>query len=186
MAMALAPPSGATPTLGRGARLCCPATFSSPAANRVGFYVLDAKTMTLRQDSSPPDWALAGVNPDHVGEGFQAFYNHHFGTDPRTPRALDTAASAEAFGCNIHGNPVYWSGTSCIYHMAEKGPPQGISIRRRRTRCPLRNRFGPDNALGHFVRGKHRATQLRHARWRVFYIVERHPRRHRLGVLSTR
>src|SRR5262249_37138933 len=42
------------------------------------------------------------------------------GTNPRTPRALDNYASSEAYGCNIHGNPVFWSGTSCVYHMAEK------------------------------------------------------------------
>ena len=42
------------------------------------------------------------------------------GTDPRTPRALDNYASGEHWGCNIHGNPVYWPGTGCIYHMAEK------------------------------------------------------------------
>jgi hypothetical protein len=84
------------------------------------FYVLDSRTMTLRQDAQPPDWQLPGVNPDHIGEGFQAFYNRHMGTDPRTPRALDNYASGEVYGSNIHGNPVYWSGTSCIYHMAEK------------------------------------------------------------------
>ncbi|WP_157429761.1 LGFP repeat-containing protein [Actinomadura oligospora] len=83
-------------------------------------YTLDATTMALRQDSSPPDWQLPGVNPDHIGEGFQAFYNQHMGTSPYTPRALDNFASTEAFGSNIHGNPVYWTGTSCIYHMAEK------------------------------------------------------------------
>jgi hypothetical protein len=25
------------------------------------------------------------VNRAHIGEGFQAFYNQHMGTDPRTP-----------------------------------------------------------------------------------------------------
>jgi hypothetical protein len=84
------------------------------------FYVLDATTMALRQDQQPPDWQLSGVNPDHVGEGFQAFYNQHLGTDPRTPRALDNYASGEHWGCNIHGNPVFWPGTGCVYHMAEK------------------------------------------------------------------
>ncbi|MCP2342571.1 hypothetical protein [Actinomadura rupiterrae] len=83
-------------------------------------YTLDATTMALRQDTTPPDWSLPAVNPDHVGEGFQAFYNQHMGTSPYTPRALDNYASSEAYGCNIHGNPIYWSGTSCIYHMAEK------------------------------------------------------------------
>jgi hypothetical protein len=88
-------------------------------------YVMDATTMALRQDSSapgqqPPDWQLAGFNPDHIGEGFQAFYNQHMGTNPRTPRALDNYASSEHWGCNIHGNPVFWAGTGCIYHMAEK------------------------------------------------------------------
>lgn len=88
-------------------------------------YVMDAGTMALRQDSDapgaqPPDWQLVGVNPDHVGEGFQAFYNQQMGTDPHTPRALDNYASGELYGCNIHGNPIYWSGTSCVYHMAEK------------------------------------------------------------------
>lgn len=89
-------------------------------------YVLDAGTMQLRQDKSqptgeqPPDWQLPTVNPDHVGEGFQAFYNQLMGTDPHTPRALDNYASGEQWGCNIHGNPVYWTGTSCFYHMAEK------------------------------------------------------------------
>ena len=60
------------------------------------------------------------MNRAHIGEGFQAFYNQHMGTDPRTPRALDNYASGEHWGCNIHGNPVYWPGTGCIYHMAEK------------------------------------------------------------------
>lgn len=83
-------------------------------------YVLDATTMALRQDTSPPDWALAGVNPDHIGEGFQAFYNLNAGTNPRTPRALDNYASSEHWGPNIHGNPIYWSGTGCVYHMSEK------------------------------------------------------------------
>jgi hypothetical protein len=83
-------------------------------------YVMDATTMALRQDTQPPDWLLSGVNPDHIGEGFQAYYNLHMGTNPRTPRALDNYASAETFGCNIHGNPVFWPGTNCVYHMAEK------------------------------------------------------------------
>jgi hypothetical protein len=89
-------------------------------------YVLDAATMTLLQDKSspadqqPPDWQLSGVNPDHIGEGFQAYYNHHMETNPHTPRALDNYASSEHWGCNIHGNPVFWTGTNCFYHMAEK------------------------------------------------------------------
>jgi hypothetical protein len=94
-------------------------------------YVLDATTMALRQDKSqpsdlqPPDWQLAGMNPDHIGEGFQAFYNLHLETNPRTPRALDNYASAEHWGPNIHGNPVYWQGTGCIYHMSEKDHLKG-------------------------------------------------------------
>jgi hypothetical protein len=106
--------------LGSGGPTLLPGDVLIAGGKQGRIYVLDAKTMALRQDSTPPDWALAGVNPDHIGEGFQAFYNHHFGTDPRTPRALDSAASTEAWGCNIHGNPVYWPGTGCIYHMAEK------------------------------------------------------------------
>ena len=111
--------------LGSGGPTLLPGNTLIMGGKQGRIYVLDAPTMTLRQDKSapgeqPPDWALAGVNPAHIGEGFQAFYNQHMDTDPRTPRALDNYASGEHWGCNIHGNPVYWPGTGCIYHMAEK------------------------------------------------------------------
>lgn len=112
--------------LGSGGPTLLPGNTLIMGGKQGRIYVLDSATMELRQDKSqpqdqqPPDWQLAGVNPDHIGEGFQAFYNQHMETDPRTPRALDNYASGEVWGCNIHGNPVYWQGTSCIYHMAEK------------------------------------------------------------------
>jgi hypothetical protein len=112
--------------LGSGGPTLLPGNTLIMGGKQGRIYVLDATTMTLRQDKSapagqqPPDWALAGMNPAHIGEGFQAFYNQHMDTDPRTPRALDNYASGEHWGCNIHGNPVYWPGTGCIYHMAEK------------------------------------------------------------------
>jgi hypothetical protein len=106
--------------LGSGGPTLLPGGVIVAGGKQGRIYVLDATTMALRQDTNPPDWALAGVNPDHIGEGFQAYYNHQMGTNPRTPRALDNYASSEAYGSNIHGNPVFWSGTSCVYHMAEK------------------------------------------------------------------
>jgi hypothetical protein len=112
--------------LGSGGPTLLPGNTLIMGGKQGRIYVLDAVTMALRQEKKqppeqqPPDWHLAGVNPDHIGEGFQAFYNQHMGTNPRTPRALDNYASGEAWGCNIHGNPVYWQGTSCFYHMAEK------------------------------------------------------------------
>lgn len=106
--------------LGSGGPTLLPGDVLIAGGKQGRFYVLDATTMALRQDSNPPDWALAGVNPDHIGEGFQAFYNHHMDTNPRTPRALDNYASGEHWGSNIHGNPVYWPGSQCFYHMAEK------------------------------------------------------------------
>jgi len=112
--------------LGSGGPTLLPGNTLVMGGKQGRIYVLDPATMQLRQDKStplaqqPPDWALAGVNRAHIGEGFQAFYNQHMGTDPRTPRALDNYASGEHWGCNIHGNPVYWPGTGCIYHMAEK------------------------------------------------------------------
>src|SRR3954470_13837048 len=112
--------------LGSGGPTLLPGNTLIMGGKQGRIYVLDAATMALRQDKSgtpaqqPPDWRLTGVNPDHIGEGFQAFYNQHMGTDPRTPRALDNYASGEHWGCNIHGNAVYWQGTSCFYHMAEK------------------------------------------------------------------
>jgi hypothetical protein len=112
--------------LGSGGPTLLPGNTLVMGGKQGRIYVLDGATMAPRQDKSqppeqqPPDWHLAGVNPDHIGEGFQAFYNQHMGTDPRTPRALDNYASAENWGCNMHGNPVYWQGSNCIYHMAEK------------------------------------------------------------------
>jgi hypothetical protein len=116
---------GGDTDLGSGGPTLLPGNTLIMGGKQGRIYVLDAVTMMLRQDKAepleqPPDWALPSVNPYHIGEGFQAFYNKHMETDPRTPRALDNYASAEHWGCNIHGNPVYWPGSGCIYHMAEK------------------------------------------------------------------
>jgi hypothetical protein len=72
------------------------------------YYVLDADTMMLTQDTTSSD-------PSHIGQGFQAFVNTYH---PEYPEAH--YADGEAFGPNIHSAPLYWEGTGFIYQMAEK------------------------------------------------------------------
>jgi hypothetical protein len=75
-------------------------------------YVLDAPTMTLRQDKSapgeqPPDWALAGVNPAHIGEG-QAFHNQHMDTGSTNAARSGQLRQRRTLGLQHPRKPVYW------------------------------------------------------------------------------
>jgi hypothetical protein len=72
-------------------------------------YVLDSDTMHLSQNATPDP------SDPRIGEGFQAFVNTWH---PEFP--IGHYAEGELFGPNIHGGPVYWSGTSFLYHMPEK------------------------------------------------------------------
>jgi hypothetical protein len=87
------------------------------------YYVMDADTMDLTQDTTSPDPAV-------VGEGFQAFinqYNHHWPGLPNYNSVADAQADhyrnyarAELLGPNIHAGPCYWPSRGLVYHMPEK------------------------------------------------------------------
>jgi hypothetical protein len=70
------------------------------------YYVINAATMALSQDATP--------GPDGL-EGFQAFENTWHPTFTHRDYEM-----GELFGPNIHGNPIYWTGTNYVYQMPEK------------------------------------------------------------------
>ncbi|HKV46058.1 MAG TPA: hypothetical protein VJT32_15520 [bacterium] len=113
--------------LGAGGPMALPGGRLIGGGKQGRLYVLDAENMRLTQDgrrSSPAS-----------SEGFQAFFNT-WHLDSRNPRCaynvtaghcyVDPSAygTAETFGANIHGAPVYWQGPNprygLIYKMAEK------------------------------------------------------------------
>jgi hypothetical protein len=94
--------------LGSGGPLLLPGRRLIGGGKQGRYYVLDADTMHLVQDTTSPD-------PVHIEEGFQAFLNTH---NPEFTQ-LDYA-SGEEFGPNIHGGPVFWQAIGFVYKMAEK------------------------------------------------------------------
>jgi hypothetical protein len=99
-------PSGPGDTdLGSGGPIMLPGARLVGGGKQGRIYVLNPATMKPSQDGT--------AGPE--GEGFQAFQNtwHPMFT-------VHDYEMGEAFGPNIHGNPIYWSGTSYIYKMAEK------------------------------------------------------------------
>jgi hypothetical protein len=77
------------------------------------YYVLDAQSMHLTQDTTSPDLAL-------VGEGFQAFVNQDRNVAADAAGNYAVYATGELYGPNIHGGPCYWRGPSYLYQMPEK------------------------------------------------------------------
>jgi hypothetical protein len=81
------------------------------------YYVMDANTLALTQNTSSPD---SGV----VGQGFQAFVNNydHFYPSVAAAAADDYRhyARGELYGPNIHGGPCFWRGPGLLYQMPEK------------------------------------------------------------------
>lgn len=113
--------------LGAGGPMALPGGRLIGGGKQGRFYVLDAADMHLTQDDQQPAPASS--------EGFQAFFNT-WHLDSHHPRCsynvtagncyVDPSAygTAETFGANIHGAPVYWQGPNprygLIYKMAEK------------------------------------------------------------------
>jgi hypothetical protein len=100
---------GGDTDLGSGGPLLLPGNRLVGGGKQGRLYVMDATTMSLTQNTTPDP-----TDP-RIGEGFQAFVNTYH---PEFP--LGHYAEGELFGPNIHGGPVYWAGTSYLYHMPEK------------------------------------------------------------------
>jgi hypothetical protein len=94
--------------LGSGGPLLLPGQRLIGGGKQGRYYVLDADTMHLTQDTVSPD-------PARIGEGFQAFRNTWH---PKLTEA--DYATGEIPGPNIHAGPVFWEGTNFVYKMAEK------------------------------------------------------------------
>ena len=95
--------------LGSGGPLLLPGGRLVGGGKQGRLYVLDSNTMHLTQN------ATSDPSDPRIGEGFQAFVNSWH---PEFP--IGHYAEGESFGPNIHGGPVYWPGTSFLYHMPEK------------------------------------------------------------------
>jgi hypothetical protein len=77
------------------------------------YYVLDAGSLQLTQDTTSPD-------PAKIGQGFQAFVNNDRNVPADRAENFQVYGAAEGFGPNIHGGPCYWRGPSYLYQMPEK------------------------------------------------------------------
>jgi hypothetical protein len=99
--------------LGSGGPVLLPGGLLIGGGKQGRYYVLDAATMQLTQDSTSPD--LTGV-----GEGFQAFLNEDRDVAADAADNYAKYAKGQAFGPNIHGGPCYWHGPSLLYQMPEK------------------------------------------------------------------
>jgi hypothetical protein len=95
--------------LGSGGPVLLPGSRLIGGGKQGRYYVLDSNTMLPTQNSAPDP------SDPRIGEGFQAFFNTW-----HTGLPIGRYAEGEQFGPNIHGGPVYWSGTSFLYEMPEK------------------------------------------------------------------
>ena len=132
------------------------------------YYVLDADTMNLTQDTTSPDI-------QRVGEGFQAFVNRYRNVSADSVDNYAVYATGEGFGPNIHGGPCYWSGPSRIYQMPEKDYLKA---------------FYYDRLSGHVnrtpVEEGNSETAGRNARRAQLTVSQRRCRRHRVDLLPSR
>ena len=77
--------------------------------------------MALRQDSNPPDWALAGVESRPYRRGVSSLLQPPHGYQPANATRTRQLREQQALGIQHSWQPgVLAAAASCFYHMAEK------------------------------------------------------------------
>jgi hypothetical protein len=101
--------------LGSGGPVLLPANRITGGGKQGRLYVVDAANMQLTQDTQKDPLRI-------LGQGFQHFHNTYLSHPPipGQPIPVEWYAAGEMYGPNIHGAPIFWSGTNWIYHMPEK------------------------------------------------------------------
>jgi hypothetical protein len=108
--------------LGSGGPVLLPGNRLIGGGKQGRLYVLDPAAMTLTQDTQRDALRI-------LGEGFQAYHNTYPAhtqppPGPSGPPPDTWYAAGELYGPNIHGGPVFWSGSNLVYAMPEKDTMQ--------------------------------------------------------------